>query len=575
MIGMNAQSAKSGMKILIADDDATSRVLLAGLARQLGHEALTVNDGAAALAAFEAAQPDLVLLDGRMPGMDGYEATACIRALDRAHWTPILFVAAESNTAEIVRALDAGADDYLVKPVHPAVLRAKLSAVTRVQKLYEEGDAQRRHLQKFHDAAEQEGRITSHLMKKLVNAEKLDDPVLDCLVQPIANYSGDLVAAARTPSGSLHVMLADAVGHGLAAALNVLPIVPCFYSMTAKGFNIDMIAVELNRTLRQHMPVDRFVATTLIAVDEAARRVSVWNGGNPDVVAFNDAGAVVARFASRNLSLGIVPEAAFDPLVEEYEYKASCQLFACSDGVVEDYVAVSDGLARQQRVEGMLAQTPPSLRMKRLRSALAARTDDGSAGDDMAVVLLRCDPARQALRPVLPRMPAQWQFNAGFDADDLRRLDVVGMLLDVIASVPGAYFHMRQLGVVVSELFANALDHGVLALSSALKNGGAGFEAFYEARSAALATLEQGSIEVQMESRWRDGAPLLLLRFRDSGGGFDAAAWRGGGATERHGRGLALVRSLCDQVEFNARGNEVSVVYALAPSAAEPLRAVA
>ena len=570
LIGMITHPANSGgMKILIADDDATTRALLAGLVRKLGHEVVTVNDGAAALAAFALDQPDMVLIDGRMPGMDGYEATARIRALNADRWTPILFIAAESDNAEIVRALDAGADDYLIKPVHPAVLRAKLVAVTRVHTLYREGEIQRQHLQTFHDAAEREGRITGHLMKKLINVEQLDDPILDCLVVPIDQYSGDLVAAARTPRGILHVMLGDAVGHGLAAALNVLPIVPCFYSMTAKGFNLDMIAVELNRTLRQYMPIDRFVATTLIAVDEHARRVSVWNGGNPDVIVFDDAGAVAARFASQNMALGIVPEAAFDPVVEEFHYPVSCQIFACSDGVVEDYGAVDDNLSRQRRVEAMLAQTPPSLRMKRLRSALAARTDDGSAGDDMSAVLLRCDVAVPSLQPALPRMPAQWKFNASFGAADLRRLDVPGMLLDVIASVPGAYFHMRQLGVVVSELFANALDHGLLALPSTLKD--AEFGAFYEARNEALARLERGSIDITLESLWRDGRPLLILRVRDSGAGFD----RSGGSLDRHGRGLTLVHALCASVEYNACGNEVSVVYALDEGIAAPLRAVA
>jgi serine phosphatase RsbU (regulator of sigma subunit) len=456
------------------------------------------------------------------------------------------------------------------------MLRAKLAAVVRVQALYREGEAQKQILQQYHDAAEQEGRSVIHLLKKLVNAAQLDDPMLECHVVPVSNYSGDLVAAARTPRGALHVMLADAVGHGLAAALNVLPIVPCFYAMTAKGFNIDMIAVELNRTLRQYMPVDRFVATTLIAVQPSARRVTVWNGGNPPVLALDDAGTVIARFASRNLALGIVPEAAFAPVVDVFDYAGSCQLFACSDGVVEDYGRAPDGAGRQRRIETMLAQTPPALRLKTLRSALAARTDDGSAGDDMAVVLVRCEAAAAPAHPPLPRMPAQWKFEATFNAVDLRELDVAALVLDVISSVPGAQFHRRQLGVVVAELFANALEHGVLGLSSGLKDGERGMERYYDARAGALATLERGSIRVSIESQWQDRRPLLGLRFRDSGGGFDTALARD--AHDRlllHGRGIALVRALCASVDYRGAGNDVRVTYALEDGAVEPLRAVA
>ena len=564
------------MEILIVDDDAMSRTLVAALVRKLGHNVLLAENGAEAVAAFEQQQPDLILMDGQMPVMDGFTATRRIREIDSSRWTPILFVAAENEHSTIVRAIDAGADDYLIKPVNPAMLRAKLAAVARVHKLYSEGEAQKQRLQKYHDSTEEEGRIALHLMRKLVNIEQLDDPMLKTLIVPItANFSGDLVAAARTPRGAIHVMLADAVGHGLAAALNVLPIVPCFYSMTAKGFDLDSIAIELNRTLRQYMPIDRFVATTLISVDPALRRIKVWNGANPPVLAFAGDGAVIARFPAKNMALGIVHEAAFDPVVDEYDYAVDCQLFACSDGVVEDYDCTTDEMARNQRVEKMLAETPPGLRLKRLRGALSARTDEGTAQDDMTIVLVDCTMQAAPGRTVPPRMPAQSSFELTFGADDLRELDVVSMLIDVIDSIPGAHFHRRQLGVIVAELFANALDHGVLGLPSSLKDGAQGFERYYEARAEALARLEDGSICVRIESGWHNGRPRLELQFRDSGRGFDRTATANVKELARHGRGISLVKSLCRQIEYRGAGNDVRVVYLFEDDAVDALRAVA
>ena len=564
------------MEILIVDDDAMSRTLVAALVRKLGHKVVLAENGAEAVAAFEQQQPDLILMDGQMPVMDGFTATRRIREIERNRWTPIFFIAAENEHETVVRALDAGADDYLSKPVTPAMLRAKLAAVARVHTLYTEGEAQKQRLQKYHDTAEEEGRIALHLMQKLVNAEQLDDPVLKTLIVPIAsNFSGDLVAAARTPRGAIHVMLADAVGHGLAAALNVLPIVPCFYSMTAKGFDLDSIAIELNRTLRQYMPIDRFVATTLISVDPAARRIKVWNGANPPVLAFAGDGAVIARFPAKNMALGIVPAGAFDPVVDVYDYTSDCQLFACSDGVVEDYGRTPDELARNQRVEKMLAETPPGLRLKRMRGALAARTDEGTAQDDMTVVLIDCTTVVATCLPAPPRMPAQSSFELTFAADDLRELDVVSMLIDVIDSIPGAHFHRRQLGVIVAELFANALDHGVLGLPSSLKDSAHGFERFFEARAEALTQLVEGSICVRIESAWHNGQPQLELQFRDSGRGFDRKATANVKELARHGRGISLVKSLCRQVEYHGAGNDVRAVYLLENNAADALRAVA
>lgn len=562
------------MEILIADDDPMSQALIAGLARKLGHSVVLVENGEEAVYAFETHVPDLVLMDGQMPVMDGFAATRRIRAACGQRWTPILFVAAEADRATIVRALEAGADDYLIKPVHPAMLRAKLAAIDRVRRLLVEGEAQQERLQVFHDTVAEEGRIARHLMRKLVNAEALGGPMLKCQVVPHAqNFSGDLVAAARTPRGALHVMLADAVGHGLAASLNVLPIVPCFYAMTAKGFDLDMIAIELNRTLRQYMPVDRFVATTLISVDSRLKRIKVWNGGNPQVLALDRSGGVIARFASKNMALGILPDEAFKPIVESLDYAAACQLFACSDGVVEDYGS-AEGADRQSRVEAMLAETGPELRFKRMRSALAARIADGTAIDDMTFVLIDTGVVIDKL-PAPPRLPAHMHFEAIFDAEDLRELDVVALLLDVISSVPGAHYHRHPLGVIVSELFSNALDHGVLGLASGVKDGESGFDRYGEERASALARLEQGSIAVRIESHRKNGLRTLELQFRDSGSGFQAV--RGGAATalQRHGRGIDVVRALCSNIEYHGSGNDVRVTYVLNDARGEPLRAVA
>ena len=70
-------------------------------------------------------------------------------------------------------------------------------------------------------------------------------------------------------------------GHGLAASLNVLPVTAPFYRMTERGFGIDAIAREINSKVRALLPVDRFIAATLVAVNFRERYVTVWNGGNP------------------------------------------------------------------------------------------------------------------------------------------------------------------------------------------------------------------------------------------------------------------------------------------------------
>jgi CheY-like chemotaxis protein len=382
----------SGLKILIVEDDAATRLMLTTLAHQLGHAVVAAEDGRTAVKLFAAEQPDVVLMDMLMPGMDGNQTMLEIRAITRDRWVPILFVTVASEVDLHVNALAQGADDYLIKPVHEDVLRAKLEVTRRSISLHRQIEDKNRELQSYRDAAENEVRVVKHLLARLVHQDKLSDPMLEHCILPADNFSGDLVTAARTPRGVLHVMLADGAGHGLAAALNVLPITPSFYAMTAKGLDIELIAVTLNSTIRQQLPRDRFVATTLIAVDFAARRVKIWNGGNPPLLALNTGGEVFARFGSRNLALGIVGVESFAPAFEVFEYTKPCQLFGYSDGVVESYDIPGETgePSGQAAVEALLRGVPPNVRMKLLRNQLVARNDEQRAHDDRTLLLVKC-----------------------------------------------------------------------------------------------------------------------------------------------------------------------------------------
>jgi serine phosphatase RsbU (regulator of sigma subunit)/anti-sigma regulatory factor (Ser/Thr protein kinase) len=490
-----------------------------------------------------------------------------IRVLADGRWVPILFVTADSDVDSQVLMLAQGADDYLVKPVHQEILRAKLQVAARLLTLHRQIEEKKRALEIYHDANEDEMRVAKHLMARMVQQDQVADPMLEHFILPAANLSGDLVAAARTPHGVLHVMLADGTGHGLAAALNVLPITPCFYAMTQKGLAIEAIAATLNRTVRQQLPSDRFVATTLLAIDYAARRVKIWNGGNPPVFAFDAAGKVLSRFQSRNLALGILSEAAFVPEFDVFDYTEPCELFVCSDGVFESLDDANIG-SGEAEVTSLMLGVSPRMRTKYLRNRLAARNAEKPAHDDMTFLFVQCadEPVAAAHdeAPAAVQGPA-WRFELTLGPSEMREIDVVSMLLDLVSALPAARGRRRELSVVLSELYANALDHGVLGLESSLKNVG-GIERFTDTRAAALRDLRDGSITIKMAARVQAGRPLLDIVVADSGTGFNPALLAKDAiamTASAHGRGIALLRALCVSVEYRGRGNEVSVCYGL------------
>jgi DNA-binding response OmpR family regulator len=116
------------MKILVVDDDLDLLALVAFALRQAGFLVVEATDGELALHRFAEEAPDLVVLDGNLPKVDGFEVCRRLRAESK---TPILMLTVRSDEADVVRGLDLGADDYLTKPFSPRTLLARIRAALR------------------------------------------------------------------------------------------------------------------------------------------------------------------------------------------------------------------------------------------------------------------------------------------------------------------------------------------------------------------------------------------------------------------------------------------------------------
>ena len=126
-------------KVLLADDERIGRGLIGGWLKDWGYSVTAVSDGAAALRAL-ADEPSIRLLiaDWEMPELDGLELCRTIRAGTQEHYVYALLLTSRDDKADVIRGLDAGADDYLIKPANPLELRVRLRAGKRVVELQEE-----------------------------------------------------------------------------------------------------------------------------------------------------------------------------------------------------------------------------------------------------------------------------------------------------------------------------------------------------------------------------------------------------------------------------------------------------
>lgn len=120
---------KNDARLLVAEDERAMRIALADRLAAEGYRVIVASDGQEALEKAEAQPPDLALLDVMMPRLDGF--SLCIQLRKQGHTYPVLMLTAKGQVDDRVRGLDAGADDYLVKPFSTAELLARIRALLR------------------------------------------------------------------------------------------------------------------------------------------------------------------------------------------------------------------------------------------------------------------------------------------------------------------------------------------------------------------------------------------------------------------------------------------------------------
>jgi putative two-component system response regulator len=128
-------------RVLVADDTESVRALFRKLLMAEGHDVIAVADGAEALDAVEKQHPDIVLLDVQMPRLDGLEVCRRLKAEPATRLTPVVLVTGQSDMADRIKGIEAGADEFLTKPVHPHELRARVASLSRMKHLIDALDS--------------------------------------------------------------------------------------------------------------------------------------------------------------------------------------------------------------------------------------------------------------------------------------------------------------------------------------------------------------------------------------------------------------------------------------------------
>jgi anti-sigma regulatory factor (Ser/Thr protein kinase) len=239
---------------------------------------------------------------------------------------------------------------------------------------------------------------------------------------------------------------------------------------------------------------------------------------------------------------------------------------------------MTDGVFEAENSQGQVFGALPildalrqnlNLSIDTLKASLAEHTQGSTQQDDISIVELVCDvenipwQASHKVQTVQPIKALHWKAGMEFDIDALRQVNPVPVIVNALMEIQGLQHFRQAIFLIVSELFANALDHGVLKLDSNLKKNPDGFMRFYQLREDRLSNWGQGRIGFLFRHQPTEQGGRLTIKVRDSGDGFN---WSKHINTlddneSLSGRGVKLLETLCSSLTYQGKGNRVTAVF--------------
>ncbi|MFZ2051863.1 MAG: SpoIIE family protein phosphatase [Solirubrobacteraceae bacterium] len=437
-----ALEAAQDASILLVDDDPDGLLALQAVLQPLGQRLVAVSSGEAALRSLLREEFAVILLDVRMPGLDGLETARYINARARTRHIPIIFLTAHTADVEqVFHAYAAGAVDYVVKPCDPDVLRSKVAVFVELQR------ERRERVREARARAEAEA-IAGTLQRHLLPERLPEVPVLAMAAryrpgERAAQVGGDWYDALVLPGGQIGLVIGDVVGHGIRAAtlMGELRSALRAYAITEP----DSPAAALTRlnSLVARTHGGQMVATALyMVIDADGRHLRFASAGHLPPLLLDAQGATRFLEISPMPPLGVGWHTSSD--VGSAELSPGSTVLLYTDGLVERRGECIDiGLARLQAA---MSEGPADLEQLSSHVLTHARSEE-DLQDDVALLAVKLlQSAADRLEVDLPAEPE----SVGVARHQMQRwLGDTGEGRDDVFAIK----------LAVSEVCANAVEH--------------------------------------------------------------------------------------------------------------------
>lgn len=542
--------------VLVIDDDPIFCELLVSDLRLRGVKVISAFALEDAREVLKKHHFDLVILDNHLPDGQGTDLLPALQQMEPPPY--VIMVSIDDQLNSISDSFSHGVHDYIIKPVSIELLWEKIRNLLTIKRTSLDLANKYQLLQQLLSEKAQEESLAQHVYQNMANSQCELPDFLAVRSRPMTNFSGDTIFSPPNPSGKIQVILADAMGHGLAAAICIIPIVTAAKAMANKGKTIDEIFHEINRILYTEIPDDRFVALLGIEICPYSSTVTIVNAGLPEVLCCCKQGEV-KRFRSKAMPLGIMEPSEFSIQPEQIPLDKIKQLALYTDGVIEQTNPAGEAYSSARLVSQaeQLAENDESL--IHIMDDCMQFADGNAIEDDITLCVINGKALHGQLQTRTEEEPVSFgeiDYQFCIRGKVIASLDVLNQAMNIMQNSGLPRDLCQKAFTVLAELINNALDHGILHLDSNLKNDFEGFATYLALREERLSNLtnnDQLTIQIYTNS-----TTFIKISVEDSGSGF-ALADNSADQQGLSGRGLGLVEAISQTVERNAKGNRTTI----------------
>ena len=453
------------------------------------------------------------------------------------------------------------ADDVMCTAADESYLQARIDALLIRASNVRQLEAQRHSLDQNIHSTQREHEVVEQIFHTHFERNMIRSETVKVHISPVSVFNGDVYLSAVGPTGSIYIAVGDVTGHGLPAAVGAIPVYSMFQTMAGKGLGVGTIAYEMNKALLDLLPKNMMMAATLIEIDSVGEQFTIWSGGMPPVVIADEQGRLLRLLRPRHTPLAASASHEFNQSVGFYQLPPGSRIYLMTDGI-EESTDADGNMFGEERLYGLFDGTTP-LMFDRIIDELNHFTG-GTQGDDITLIEITALPSNASVvqrHEDAPQVVLPWELHFTLTPELMRDTDPVPQITSQIKGTLGFDVHQDFISTILSELYGNALEHGLLGLDSNIKDTDDGFIMYYQLRQECLNQLDEGTIKITLKLVPTPDGGEVFIEVTDSGPGFDYEKKNQACEDDSFGRGIDIIRTVCRSFNYSNGGRTATAVY--------------